>query len=81
MKKTMKQNSFTARLKSLVVVFGIGLAFASCANEDVAQNPTNSNEDNDKNLTPLLQVTRQRLAHQWITPVETFIGKQAIIST
>ena len=51
MKKTMKQHSFTARLKSLAVVFGIGLAFASCANEDVAQNPTNSNEDNDKNLT------------------------------
>ena len=51
MKKTMKQHSFTARLKSLAVVFGIGLAFASCANEDVAQNPTNPNEDNDKNLT------------------------------
>ena len=47
----MKQNSFTVRLKSLAVVFGIGLAFASCANEDVAQNPTNPNEDNDKNLT------------------------------
>ena len=51
MKKTMKQHSFTTRLKSLAVVFGIGLAFASCANEDVAQNPTNPNEDNDKNLT------------------------------
>ncbi|MBF1628787.1 hypothetical protein, partial [Prevotella sp.] len=25
--------------------------FTSCANEDVAQNPTNPNEDNDKNLT------------------------------
>ena len=47
----MRQHSFTARLKSLVVVFGIALAFASCANEDVAQNPTNPNEDNDKNLT------------------------------
>ena len=51
MKKTMKQHSFTARLKSLAVVFGIGLAFASCANEDVGQSPTNPNEDNDKNLT------------------------------
>ena len=51
MKKTMKQHSFTTRLKSLAVVFGIALAFASCANEDVAQNPTNPNEDNDKNLT------------------------------
>ena len=51
MKKTMKQHSFTARLKSLAVVFGIAMAFASCANEDVTQNPTNPNEDNDKNLT------------------------------
>ena len=47
----MRQHSFTAQLKSLAVVFGIALAFASCANEDVAQNPTNPNEDNDKNLT------------------------------
>ena len=47
----MKQHSFTSQLKSLAVVFGIAMAFASCANEDVAQNPTNPNEDNDKNLT------------------------------
>ena len=51
MKKTMKQHSFITRLKSLAVVFGIAMAFASCANEDVAQNPTNPNDDNDKNLT------------------------------
>ena len=51
MKQTMKQHSFTSQLKSLVLVFGIALAFTSCANEDVAQNPTNPNEDNDKNLT------------------------------
>ena len=51
MKKTMKRHSFTSQLKSLAPVFGIALAFASCANEDVAQNPTNPNEDNDKNLT------------------------------
>ena len=51
MKKTMKQHSFTSQLKSLAVVFGIAMAFVSCANEDVAQNPTNPNEDNDKNLT------------------------------
>ena len=48
----MKQHSFTTRLKSLALVFGVALAFASCANEDVAQNPTtNPNDDNDKNLT------------------------------
>ena len=51
MKQTMKRHSFTSQLKSLAVVFGIALTFASCANEDVAQNPTNPNEYNDKNLT------------------------------
>ena len=51
MKKTMRQHSFTTRLRSLAFVFGIAMAFASCANEDVAQSPTNPNEDNDKNLT------------------------------
>ena len=51
MKQTMKRHSFTSQLKSLTVVLGIALAFTSCANEDVAQNPTNPNEDNDKNLT------------------------------
>ena len=35
----------------MAVVFGIALTFTSCANEDVAQNPTNPNEDNGKNLT------------------------------
>ena len=51
MKKTMRQHSFTARLTFLAVVLGIAMVFASCANEDVAQTPTNPNEDNDKNLT------------------------------
>ena len=51
MKQTMKRHSFISRLKSLALVFGVALAFASCANEDVAQNPTNPNEDNDRNLT------------------------------
>ena len=51
MKKTMKRHSFTSRLKSLAVVFGVALAFASCTNEDVAQNPTNPNEETNKNLT------------------------------
>ena len=49
MKKTMKQHSFASRLKSLALVFSIGLAFASCANEDIAQNP--NGKDNDVNLT------------------------------
>ena len=51
MKKTMKQYSFASQLKSLAVVFGIALTFASCAKEDVAQKPTNKEGDNDKNLT------------------------------
>ena len=49
MKKTMKQYSFASRLKSLALVFGISLAFASCANEDIAQNPNGT--DNNKNFT------------------------------
>ena len=51
MKKTMKQYSFASQLKSLAVVFGIALTFASCAKEDVAQNSTDKEGDNDKNLT------------------------------
>ena len=47
----MKQYSFASQLKSLAVVFGIALTFASCAKEDVSQNPTNKEGDNDKNLT------------------------------
>ena len=49
MKKTMKLHSFASRLKSLALVFGIALAFASCANEDIAQNPNGT--DNNKNFT------------------------------
>ena len=49
MKKTMKQHSFASRLKSLALVFSIGLVFASCANEDIAQNPNGT--DNNKNFT------------------------------
>ena len=49
MKKIMKQHSFASRLKSLALVFSIGLAFASCANEDIAQNQ--NSKDNDANLT------------------------------
>ena len=47
----MKQYSFASQLKSLAVVFGIALTFASCAKEEVAQNPTNKEGDNDKDLT------------------------------
>ena len=49
MNKIMKQLSFASRLKSLALVFGIVLAFASCANEDIAQNPNGT--DNNKNFT------------------------------
>ena len=49
MKKTMKQHSFASRLKSLALVFGIALAFASCANEEIAQNPNGT--DNNKDFT------------------------------
>ena len=45
----MKQHSFASRLKSLALVFSIGLVFASCANEDIAQNPNGT--DNNKDFT------------------------------
>ena len=49
MKKTMKQHSFASRLNSLALVFGITLAFASCANEEIAQN--SNGKDYDVSLT------------------------------
>ena len=54
MKKTMKQYSFASQLKSMAVVFCIALTFASCAKDDVAQNPTSTEGDNDKNLTTFI---------------------------
>ena len=48
-KQTMKKKLFKTRLLSFAAFCGLTLMFASCANEDVAQNPNNT--DNDKNLT------------------------------
>ena len=45
----MKKKLFKTHLLSFAAFCGLTLAFASCANEDVAQNPNNT--DNDKNLT------------------------------
>ncbi|WP_315362493.1 hypothetical protein [Prevotella jejuni] len=45
----MKQHSFASCFKSMALVFGIGLALASCANEDIAQNQKGKNSD--ANLT------------------------------
>ena len=49
MKKTMKQHSVASHLKSLALAFGITLAFASCANEEIAQN--SNGKDYDVSLT------------------------------
>ena len=49
MKKTIKRHSFISRLASLAVVYGLTLAFASCANDDLAQNGKTSTDD--KGLT------------------------------
>ena len=49
MKKTMKRHSFITRLASLAVVCGLTLAFASCANDDLAQNGKTTTDD--KGLT------------------------------
>ena len=48
-KQTMKKKLFKTRLLSFAAFCGFTLAFASCANEDIAQNPNST--DNDKNLT------------------------------
>ena len=45
----MKKKLFKTRLLSFAAFCGLTFAFASCANEDVVQNPNNT--DNDKNLT------------------------------
>ena len=49
MKKTMKRHSFKSGLLSLMALCGMALTIGSCANDDVAQNPTIPNDD--KNLT------------------------------
>ena len=49
MKKTMKRHSFITRLASLAVMCGLTLAFASCANDDLAQNGKTTTDD--KGLT------------------------------
>ena len=48
-KQTMKKKLFKTRLLSFAAFCGLTLMFASCANEDVTQNPNST--DNDKNLT------------------------------
>ena len=45
----MKQHSFASCFKSMALVFGIGLALTSCANEDITQNQ--KGKDSDANLT------------------------------
>ena len=47
----MKKNLFKTRLLSFAAFCGLAIAFASCANEDVAQGTTGTETDNDKNLT------------------------------
>ena len=49
MKKTMKRHSFKLELLSLMALCSMALIIGSCANDDVAQNPTIPNDD--KNLT------------------------------
>lgn len=47
----MKKDLFKVRLLSLAALFGFMLALASCAGEEVAQKTTDTDSDNDKNLT------------------------------
>ena len=50
-RQTMKKNLFKTGLLSFVAFCGLALAFASCANEDVAQSTAGTETENDKNLT------------------------------
>ena len=50
-RQTMKKKLFKTRLLSFAAFCGLAIAFASCANEDVAQGTTGTETDNDKNLT------------------------------
>mgnify|MGYP000411254290 CR=1 FL=1 len=45
----MRKYSFASYFKSMALVFGIGLALASCTNEDIVQNQ--KGKDDDTNLT------------------------------
>ena len=47
----MKKDLFKVRLFSLAGLFGFMLTLASCANEEVVQKVTNTDNDNIKNLT------------------------------
>ena len=47
----MKKHLLKTRLLSFAALCGIALTFASCAKDDVAQNPAKPNEEENKNLT------------------------------
>ena len=49
--ETMKKHLLKTRLLSFAALCGIALTFASCAKDDVAQNPVNPSEEGNKNLT------------------------------
>ena len=53
-RQTMKKKLFKTRLLSFAAFCGLALAFASCANEDVAQGTTGTETENDKNLTTFI---------------------------
>ena len=49
--ETMKKHLLKTRLLSFAALCGIALTFASCAKDDVAQNPTKPDDEGNKNLT------------------------------
>ena len=49
--ETMKKHLLKTRLLSFTALCGIALTFASCAKDDVAQNPAKPNDEENKNLT------------------------------
>ena len=49
--ETMKKHLLKTRLLSFAALCGIALTFASCAKDDVAQNPAKPDDEGNKNLT------------------------------
>ena len=49
--ETMKKHLLKTRLLSFAALCGIALTFASCAKDDVAQNPAKPSEEGNKDLT------------------------------
>lgn len=63
----MKKQLFKSHLLSLAALFGLMLALASCAHEDLTQKTTETDADNDKNLTVFTTAPETRTSMDYNT--------------